>query len=99
MASCKSCETEPWTWLKAASTELPCGASPESLLPDTWLQANPSHKWTIAQRRREERQKKNYLQFAVRIQTFDAPRSGPCWKHNTRWYPLDSRKINPGQRQ
>lgn len=61
IASCKSCEAEPWAWLKAALTELPCGASPESLLPDIWLQSNPSHNWTIAQRRREERQKKNYL--------------------------------------
>ena len=61
MASCKSCEVEPWAWLKAALTELPRGASSKSLLPDAWLQQNPSHKWTIAQRRRDERQKKNYL--------------------------------------
>ena len=33
------------------STEL------DALLPDKWLQANPTHIWTIDQQRREERRR------------------------------------------
>lgn len=61
VASCKGNRVEPWAWLKDVLTKLPAGASPESLLPDVWLEANPEHRWTIADRRAEERQRKDYL--------------------------------------
>ena len=61
IASAKRCEVEPWTWLTTALTKLPREAQPADLLPDTWLLANPDKKWTIAQRRRDERRKKDYL--------------------------------------
>lgn len=67
IASAKRCEVEPWAWLKATLTELPRGAQPADLLPDPWLLANPDKKWSIAQRRRDERRKKNCLKFAVRL--------------------------------
>lgn len=61
IASCKASEVEPWAWLTAVLTQLPRGATPESLLPDAWLQSHPEHRWTIAERRRKERHKKGDL--------------------------------------
>ena len=61
IASCKSCEVEPWAWLRAVLAELPRGIDLIELLPDVWLNRNPKHRWAIAARRRDERQKKDYL--------------------------------------
>jgi transposase len=62
IASCKLNSVEPWAYLKDIFTRLPAVATPsdfESLLPDRWLQANPTHRWAIAQRRRDERKTKS----------------------------------------
>ena len=48
---------EPWAWLRDVLTQMPRGASLESLLPHTWLQTHPEHRWTIAERRKLERQR------------------------------------------
>lgn len=61
IASCKANDVEPWAWLNDVLTQLPQAASPEALLPDRWLQTHPQHRWTIAQRRRQERHKKGNL--------------------------------------
>ncbi|MCA9049190.1 MAG: IS66 family transposase, partial [Planctomycetaceae bacterium] len=61
IASCKANEVEPWAWLNDVLTQIPAGASPESLLPDHWLQSHPRHRWEIARRRRRERLRKRYL--------------------------------------
>ncbi len=61
IASCKSNFVEPWSWLKDVLTNLPQGPAVETFLPDRWLKANPTHRWNIADRRKRERQKKNYL--------------------------------------
>lgn len=61
MGSCRCCHVEPWAWLRSVLTDLPRGVSAESLLPDTWLRQHPQHRWTIAERRREERHRKNNL--------------------------------------
>lgn len=58
VASCKDNLVEPWAYLRDVFTRLPQGLSDEQLLellPDRWLQANPEHRWTIAEVRREER--------------------------------------------
>ena len=58
IASCKENLVEPWAYLRDVFTRLPQGLSEEQmleLLPDRWLQANPKHRWTIAEVRREER--------------------------------------------
>ena len=60
IASCKNNEVEPWAYLKEVFTRLAYRPSPEELaklLPDRWLSANPSHRWEIAQTRRDERKK------------------------------------------
>ena len=59
IARLKRCEFELRAWLTAALTELPCGAQPTDLLPDTWLLANSDKEWTIAQFRRDERRDKD----------------------------------------
>jgi len=56
IASCKSNLVEPWAWLKDVLIQLPLGASLESLLPNTWLVSHPQHRWTIAERRKLERE-------------------------------------------
>ena len=61
IASCKASEVEPWAWLNDVLTQIPRGASPDTLLPDVWLQTHPQHRWTIAERRRKERHKKGDL--------------------------------------
>ena len=43
--------------LKDVLTQMPRGASLESLLPHTWLQTHPEHRWTIAERRKLEHQR------------------------------------------
>jgi hypothetical protein len=42
-------------YLRSVFTALPRGANHEDLLPDRWLAANPTHRWAIADRRKEER--------------------------------------------
>ena len=56
IASCRANLVEPWAWLRHVITQMPRGASLESLLPHTWLQTHPEHRWTIAERRKLERQ-------------------------------------------
>ena len=61
IASCKNNSVEPWAWLKDILTRLatqPTGDDLQSLLPDRWLSANPTHRWNIADRRREESEAK-----------------------------------------
>ena len=57
IASCKANRVEPWAYLTDVFTRLPCGADPAQLLPERWLMENPNHRWTIADRRAEERLK------------------------------------------
>ncbi len=60
IASCKNLEVEPWAYLRELLGQLAAKPSPAELvelLPDRWLQANPSHQWKIAQKRREERKR------------------------------------------
>ena len=57
IASCKANLVEPWAWLKDVLIQLPLGASLESLLPNTWLTSHPEHRWTIAERRKLERER------------------------------------------
>lgn len=45
----------------ALFTLLPQGAELAPLLPDRWLQSHPEHRWTIADRREEERAAKGGL--------------------------------------
>ncbi len=63
IASCKDNRVEPWAYLRDLFTRLPL-TSPaseqfsgvlESFLPDRWLVTHPQHRWTIADRRAEER--------------------------------------------
>jgi hypothetical protein len=61
-ASCKANLVEPWAWLRDVLTQMPRGASLESLLPHTWLQTHPEHRWTIAERRKLERQRCSWKQ-------------------------------------
>ena len=61
IASCKANAVEPWAWLRSVLTNIPRGATLESLLPDTWLQTNPQHRWTIADQRKQERARKGNL--------------------------------------
>lgn len=60
VGSCKANEVEPWAYLKDIFTRLPrafCEDELHSLLPDAWLAANPTHRWKIAQTRKQERKK------------------------------------------
>ena len=61
IASCKDNRVEPWAYLRDAFTELPKGAALETLLPDAWLERHPKHRWTIADRREDERAAKGDL--------------------------------------
>ena len=58
IASCKNNLVEPWAYLKDIFTRISHNPSTEQLsdiLPDQWLTTNPSHRWEIAQTRRDER--------------------------------------------
>lgn len=57
IATCKANLVEPWAWLKDVLIQLPLGASLESLLPNNWLVSHPEHRWTIAERRKLERER------------------------------------------
>ena len=60
IASCKNNFVEPWAYLKDVLQTLayaPSGQQLEELLPDRWLKENPNHRWEIALRRKEERQR------------------------------------------
>ena len=61
IASCKTNHVEPWAWLQNTLTQLPQGVSLDSLLPDYWLKTHPQHRWTIADRRKQERTAKGNL--------------------------------------
>jgi transposase len=56
IATCKANFVEPWAWLKDVLTQLPLGTPLESLLPNTWLVSRPEHRWSIAERRKLERE-------------------------------------------
>ena len=58
VGSCKENQVEPWAYLRSVFRELPRGADLESLLPDRWLTDNPSHRWNIADQRKQEREAK-----------------------------------------
>ena len=55
IASCKRNQVEPFAWLRSILISLSTGAELEGLLPEVWLQSNPDHRWTIADRRKHER--------------------------------------------
>lgn len=55
VASCKENHVEPWSYLHAVISRIPEGADAETLLPDRWLAENPTHRWEIADQRKEER--------------------------------------------
>ena len=59
VASCKANRVEPWHYLRDIFTQLPLGTDPHELLPDRWLQANPSHRWNIADHRENQRRSKS----------------------------------------
>ena len=71
MANCKATMVEPWDWLKVVLIQLPLGASLESLLPNTWLELHPHHRWNIADRGKLEREKNN-LRFTGRLLQIEA---------------------------
>jgi transposase len=61
IASCKRNFAEPWwpvAWLRDVLLQLPLSADPATLLPDVWLPTHPQHRWTIADRRKLEREAK-----------------------------------------
>jgi hypothetical protein len=57
IATCKANLVEPSAWLKDVLTQLPLGTPLESLLPNTWLASHPEHRWSIAGRRKLERER------------------------------------------
>lgn len=57
IASCKANQVEPWAYLTDALTQRAHGATAESLLPNHWLHSHPQHRWTIAERRKQERER------------------------------------------
>ena len=60
MASCKNNLVEPWAYLKDVFERMahqPTDAELTELLPDAWLSANPTRRWDIADKRRQEREK------------------------------------------
>jgi hypothetical protein len=68
VASCKANCVEPWAYLRDLFTQLPALvcvdgdlAELDSLLPDRWLATHPQHRWTIADRRQQERTAKGHL--------------------------------------
>lgn len=61
VASCKANHVEPFAYLRDLFTRLPAISTSDQLdplLPDRWLQANPLHRWDIADQRKQERQAK-----------------------------------------
>ncbi len=59
--SCKENRVDPWAYLRDLFAQLPKGGELEPLLPDRWLAKHPEHRWTIADRRAEERTAKANL--------------------------------------
>ncbi len=60
MASCKNNLFEPWAYLKDVFERMayqPTDAEITGLLPDVWLSANPTQRWEIANKRRQELEK------------------------------------------
>ncbi len=55
VGSRKENQVDTWAYLRSVFTDLPRGAGHEDLLPDRWLAANPTHRWAVANRRKEER--------------------------------------------
>ena len=61
IASCKANQVEPWAYLRDIFKQLPADPDLTTLLPNTWLEQNPTHHWAIAERRKEERTTKGNL--------------------------------------
>jgi len=59
VGSCKENQVEPWAYLRSLFKALPESPELEDYLPDRWLAANPKHRWTIDEVRREERKSKS----------------------------------------
>ena len=60
IASCKNNLVEPWAYLNDVLEKLahkPAKDQLTELLPDVWLKANPTKRWEIANKRKEEREK------------------------------------------
>ena len=61
VASCKTNYVEPWAYLQDILTRMafqPAAKQLVQLLPDQWLEENPSHRWNIADQRKQERREK-----------------------------------------
>ena len=61
VASCKTNYVEPWAYLRAILTRMafqPAAKDLVQLLPEQWLEVNPSHRWNIADPRKQERREK-----------------------------------------
>ena len=79
MANCKATMVEPWDWLKVVLIQLPLGASLESLLPNTWLEFHPQHRWNIADRRKLDRRKtRQRITCALRAITTNRSSKSKC---------------------
>lgn len=57
IATCKASLVEPWAWLKDVLIQPPLGTPLESLLPNTWPASHLEHRWSIAERRKLERER------------------------------------------
>ena len=58
VASCKLNFVEPWAYLKDVFSRMadqPSGDELTQLLPDRWLDVNPTHRWEIAKHRQNNR--------------------------------------------
>ncbi len=73
IASAKANQVEPWAWLRDVFSRLPTIAADtdttgsaettalDALLPDRWLQSNPTLRWQINDLRQKERQRSQQL--------------------------------------
>ena len=61
VATCKENRIDPWHYLQEVLRDLPRGRSLGELLPEAWQQANPEHRWHIADTREQERKAKSNL--------------------------------------
>lgn len=71
IASAKANQVEPWAWLRDVFTRLPLLppgdlSTLDTLLPDRWLQAHPTHRWQINDLRQQERQRSQHLRHKNR---------------------------------
>jgi hypothetical protein len=78
VASCKLNEVEPWAYLRDVFTKMAARTSSESLddlLPDRWLAAHPSHRWSIASLRRRNGRPDPLAHGLVRLPSCPIPTS------------------------